>query len=61
MKGDSHYEKNQDYIRLLTQNAHGLRIQTQDKWKAMVEQMKLLTCHIVGVSETQTNWNLNKK
>jgi hypothetical protein len=59
IKGDPHYDKNPDSFRLLTQNAHGLRILTQDKWKAMVEQMQTMKCDIVGISETQTNWNLN--
>jgi hypothetical protein len=60
IKGDIHLTKNPNVFRFLYQNINGLRLNTFDKWRAIVIRMLNLQCNLVGLNEPCANWKLNK-
>jgi hypothetical protein len=61
-KGHSHNNKDEEDIRFLFQNIHGLQPNddTEEKWKATILRMIKLKCDIVGLCETCLNGKDNK-
>jgi hypothetical protein len=58
-KGDSIYTKYEDSVRIYTQNANGLKAPGKSKWKACLDIFQEFKCDIMGLHETNTNWNYN--
>jgi Reverse transcriptase (RNA-dependent DNA polymerase) len=58
-KGDSIYTKYKNSMRIYTQNANGLKAPGTSKWKACLDIFEEFQCDIVGLHETNTNWNHN--